>query len=46
MMTKEGSIKIVIFITPRARVLVLRHDHMHYFFKNLLFLLPGIDQTN
>ena len=42
MMTKEVSIKIVIFMTPRAGVLVLVHDHishivkMHYFFKNLL----------
>ena len=42
MMTKEGSTKIVFFMTPRAGVLVLGHGHisqivkMHYFFKNLL----------
>ena len=42
MMTKEGSIKIIIFMTPRAGVLVLGRGHisrevkMHYFFKNLL----------
>ena len=41
MMIKEGSTKIVNFITPRAGVLVLGRDHishvvkMHYFFKNL-----------
>ena len=41
-MTKEGSTKIVYFMTPRARVLALgcgRISHivkMHYFFKNLL----------
>ena len=43
MMTKEGSTKTVIFMTPRAWVLVLGCGHishivkMHYFFKNLLF---------
>ena len=43
MMTKEGSIKIVNFMTPGEGVLVLRRGHishrvkMHYFFKNLLF---------
>ena len=42
MMTKEGSIKIVNFITPGAGVLVQGHSHishivkMNYFFKNLL----------
>ena len=42
MMTKEGSTKIVNFITPGAGVLVLGRGHishivkMHYFFKNLL----------
>ena len=41
MMTKEGSTKIVNFMTPRAGVLVLRCGHishivkMHYFLKNL-----------
>ena len=52
--TKEGSTKIVNFMTPGAGVLVLLvRDHishivkMHYFFKNLLlYLLPGIDQKN
>ena len=39
MMTKEGSTKIVNFMTPGAGVLVLGHGHkslivkMHYFFK-------------
>ena len=42
MMTKEGSNKIVNFMTPGAGVLVLGRGHishtvkMHYFFKNLL----------
>ena len=42
MMTKEGSTKIVNFMTPGAEVLVLGRGHishivkMHYFFKNLL----------
>ena len=42
MMTKEGSTKIVTFITPGAGVLVLGCEHishivkMHFFFKNLL----------
>ena len=42
MMTKEGSTKIVNFMTPGAGVLVLGSGHtshivkMHYFFKNLL----------
>ena len=41
-MTKEGSTKIVNFMTPGAGVLVLGRGHishfmkMHYFFKNLL----------
>ena len=41
-MTKEGSTKIVNFITPGAAVLLLGCDHishivkMPYFFKNLL----------
>ena len=54
MMTKEGSTKIVNFITPWAGVLLLgcchiRHIHvvkMHYFFKTSSSLFPGIDQTN
>ena len=42
MIIKEGSTKIVNFMTLRAGVLVLEHGHtshivkMHYFFKNLL----------
>ena len=42
MMNKEGSTKIVNFMTPGAGVLVLWRGHishivkMHYFFKNLL----------
>ena len=42
MMKKEGSTKIVHFMTPGAGVLVLGCGHishiekMHYFFKNLL----------
>ena len=42
MMTKEGSTKIVNFMTPGAGILVLGRGHishivkMHYFFKNLL----------
>ena len=42
MMTREGSTKIVNFMTPGAGVLVLGRSHishivkMHYFFKNLL----------
>ena len=42
MMTKEGSTKIVNFMTPGARVLVLGNGHishimkMHYLFKKLL----------
>ena len=43
MMTKEGSTKIVNFMTPRVGILVLwrgqksRIVKMHYFFKNFLF---------
>ena len=43
MMTKEGSIKIINFMTPGAGVLVLMRGHifrivkMHYFFKNSLY---------
>ena len=39
MMTKEGSTKIMNFLTTLAGVLVLRRDHtmkMQYFFKNFL----------
>ena len=42
MMTKEGSTKLVNFMTPGAEVLVLGCGHVshlvkiHYFFKNLL----------
>ena len=41
-MTKEGSTKIVTFMTPGTEVLVLGRAHIshivkiHYFFKNLL----------
>ena len=51
MMTKEGSTKIVTFMTPGAGVLVLRCGHishivkMHYFFKNLLYSQLKIRQT-
>ena len=50
--TKEGSTKIVNFMTPGTGVLVLgcgritRIVKMHYFIKKSSFLLPGIDQTN
>ena len=45
MMTKDGSTKIVKFLTPRTRVLVMGRGHihvrlivkMHYFLKNLLY---------
>ena len=55
MMTKEGSSKIVNFMTPRAAALVLGHGHishiekMHHFFKKIFkssSLLQGTDQTN
>ena len=52
MMNKEGSTKFINFMTPGAGVLVLGCGHishkmkMHYLFKNLYFLFPGIDQTN
>ena len=42
MMTKEGSTKIVNFMTPGVGVVVLRRGHishimnMHYFFNNIL----------
>ena len=44
-MTKEGSIKIINFMTPGGGVLVLGCDHisyivkMHYFYKNSFSLL-------
>ena len=52
MMTKEGSTKIVNFMTPGAGVLVLGRGHishivkMHYFFLKSSSLLPSINQTN
>ena len=54
MITKEGSAKIVTFMTPWARVLALVCGHLyvsrivkiHYFPLNSSSLLPGIDQTN
>ena len=52
MMTKEGSTKIVTFMTPRAGVFVLGCGHIshivkiHYFFKNhLLYSGPWIKHT-
>ena len=42
MMTKEGSTRVVTFMTPRTGVLVIGWGHIshivkiHYFFKNLL----------
>ena len=42
-MIKEGSTKIINFMTPGAGALVQGHGHishlvkMHYFFKNLLY---------
>ena len=52
MMNKEGSTKIVHFMTPGAGVLMLGCGHisqivkMHFFFKNLSSLLPVIDRTS
>ena len=49
-MTKEGSTKIVNFMSPGAEILVLGRGHisvivkMHHFFKNLL--LYSEDETN
>ena len=52
MMTKEGSTKIVTFMTPGVGILVPRHGNishvvkMHYFFKNiLLYTKAYIRQT-
>ena len=52
MVTKEGSIKIVNFMTPKAGVLVVGRGHlshivkMHYFSKNrLLYSLAQIRHT-
>ena len=51
MMTKEGSTKIVTFMTLRAGVLALGYGHishimeMHFSYK-IISLFPGIDQTN
>ena len=47
MMTKEGSTKIVNFMTPEAGVLVVECGHisyimkMHYFFQKLLLYFGG-----
>ena len=52
MMTKEGSTKIVTFMTPGSEVLVLGCSHishivkMHYFFKNRQYFQTWIRQTN
>ena len=52
MMTKEGSTKIVTFMTPGSEVLVLGCGHishivkMHYFFKNRQYSQTWIRQTN
>ena len=51
MMTKEGSTKIVKFMTPGVGVSYARawpyksYSKLHYFFKKSS-LFPGIDQTN
>ena len=51
MMTKEGSTKIVNFMTPEAGVLALGRGHishivkMHYSYKNLLYSQAYINQT-
>ena len=51
MTTKEGSTKIVNFMTPSAGVLGLGCDHishivkMHYSLKNLLYSQAWIRQT-
>ena len=51
MMIKEGSTKMVNFMTPRAKILVLGRGHvshmvkMQYFFRNLLYSLVWIRQT-
>ena len=46
-MTKEGSTKIVNFMTPNSRALVCGHHivKMHYFFKNLRYSQAQIRQT-
>ena len=47
MMTKEGSTKIVNFMTPGAGVLLIGRGHIshiekiHYFFKNLFLYSHG-----
>ena len=52
MMIKEGSTKIVTFMTPLAGVLmlgcgVISHIvKMHYFFKKISSLLPCMDKKN
>ena len=52
MITKEGSTKIVNFMTPGPRILVLGHgndshiEKMHCFYKNSSSLLQGKDQPN
>ena len=52
MMTKEGSTKIVNYITRWAGVLVLGRGHishilkMHYIFKSLLYSQVMIRQSN
>ena len=49
-MNKEGSTKIINFLTPGAGVLVLRHGHtshilkMHYFFKILLLYSQALNR--
>ena len=46
MMTKEESTEIVMFKTPGAGVLLLRHGHivkMHYFFSSFCTLGYGLD---
>ena len=43
MMTKEGSTKIINFMTPGVGLLVLGRGHIIYTVK---LYKPGIDQTN
>ena len=51
MMTKESSTKIITFMTPVARILVLGFGHishimkMHYFFRKLLYSQAEIRQN-
>ena len=50
MITKEGSTKIVTFMTPRAGVIALGRGHISHRVKYIIpiksSIFPGIDQTN